>query len=212
METITLTVEPRQSFGKEEAGRIRRSGKVPGIFYSAGKQATSLTCDAREFHLKFDALEGAHLVQLSSSHPELQGKIVLLKEVQRHPLTSSLLHIDFYGVDVNKPIQVTVPLHFQGKAEGVTVGGTLQTLMRDLLVECLPGNIPEFVEIDVTSLKIHDSFHISDIALPSGVQAVSETNEAVVTVLAPVAAAPPPEESAVGEAPPAAAPAEAEKK
>lgn len=212
METITLTVDPRQSFGKAEAGRIRRSGKVPGIFYSTGKQATSLTLDAREFHLKFDALEGAHLVQLLSSHPELQGKIALLKEVQRHPVTSDLLHIDFYGVDTNKPIQVTVPLHFQGKAEGVTAGGTLQTFMRELLVECLPGNIPEFVEIDVTPLKVHDSFHITDITLPSGVQAVSETNEAVVTVLAPAVAAPAPEESVATAATPTSAPAEAEKK
>jgi len=189
METITLAVEPRQSFGKEEVGRIRRSGKVPGVFYSTGKSATSLTFDAQEFHLKFDALEGSHLVQLSSSNPELQGKIALLKEVQRHPLTSNLLHVDFYGVDANKPIQVTVPLHFQGKAEGVTAGGALQTFMRELLVECLPGNIPEFVEVDVTPLKVHESFHIADIKLPDGVQVVSEANEAVVTVLAPAAAA-----------------------
>lgn len=212
METITLTVEPRQSSGKEEAGRIRRSGKVPGIFYSTGKQATSLTFDAREFHLKFAGIEGAHLVQLNSSHPDLQGKIALLKEVQKHPITSNLLHIDFYGVDANKSIQVTVPLHFQGKAEGVTAGGTLQTLMRELLIECLPGNIPEFVEVDVTPLKVHESFHIEDIALPTGVKAVSETNEAVVTVIAPVVAEPTPEEDVTATAAPAPAPAEAEKK
>ena len=211
METIILTVEPRQSFGKEEAGRIRRSGKVPGIFYSAGKQATSLTFDEREFHLKFAGLEGAHLVQLHSSHPDLQGKLALLKEVQKHPLTSNLIHIDFYGVDINKPIQVTVPLHFQGKAEGVTTGGILQTLMRDLLVECLPGNIPEFVEVDVTPLKIHDSLHITDIILPSGVKAVSEMNEAVVTVVAPMVAAPAPEEETEGEEAPTTTPAETEK-
>jgi len=213
METITLTVEPRQTFGKGESGRTRRNGRVPGVFYGPGKQATSLSFDAREFHSKFAGLEGSHLIQLASSHPNLQDKIAILREVQRHPLSSDLIHIDLYEVDVNKPLKVTVPLHFLGKAEGVTAGGILQSLMREISVECLPRDIPEFIDIDVSHLKIHDSVHISEIALPSGIQVVFDTDEAVVTVVSQVAAASTTQAaSEAGTAAPSTTPVEAEKK
>jgi large subunit ribosomal protein L25 len=208
METITLAVEARQSRGKAEAGRMRREGRVPGVFYGPGKAPTPLSIDAHEFHTKLDGLEGSHLLQLSSSLPELQNKAALLREVQRHPLTSALIHVDLYEVDVTKAIQVTVPVHFVGKAEGVTLGGNLQPLMREITVECLPREIPEFVTVDVTPLKIHDSVHISDVPLPTGVKAVFDVNEAVVTISAPAAAAP----AATEETAAAAAPAAGEKK
>jgi large subunit ribosomal protein L25 len=213
METITLTVEPRQTLGKEESGRTRRGGRVPGVFYGPGKQTTLLSLDAREFHLKFAGLEGSHLIQLTSSHPDLQDKIAILKEIQRHPVSSDLLHIDLYAVDVNKPLKVMVPLHFLGKAEGVTAGGILQTLMREISVECLPRDIPEFIEVDVSHLKIHDSVHIGDVPLPKGVQAIFDVNEAVVTVVSPTTAAPAAQaEGEAGATVQPTAPAEAEKK
>jgi large subunit ribosomal protein L25 len=214
METLTLAVEPRQALGKEESGRIRRNGRVPGIFYGPGNQATSLSFDSREFQLKIAGLAGSHLIQLTSPHPALQDKIVILKEVQRHPVTSKVLHVDLYEVDINKTITVTVPLHFVGKAEGVTAGGVLLTSMREISVECLPRNIPEFTEIDISHLKINDSIHIEDIVLPPGVKAVFDTNEVVVTVTPPITEEVPaaPEAVEAGAAEQAAAPAEEEKK
>jgi large subunit ribosomal protein L25 len=101
-------------------------------------------------------------------------------------VTSELIHIDFYEVDVNKPLQTTVPLHFIGKPQGVTAGGLLQSLRRDITVECLPRSIPEFIAVDVSALNIHDTLHIEDLTLPEGVKAVFDTNEAVVTVAAPI--------------------------
>jgi large subunit ribosomal protein L25 len=215
METLTLAVEPRQTLGKGESGRIRRNGRVPGIFYGPGNQATSLSFNGREFQLKIAGLEGSHLIQLTSPYPALQDKIVILKEVQRHPLTSKVLHVDLYEVDVNKTITVAVPLHFVGKAEGVTAGGVLLTSMREISVECLPLNIPEFLEIDVSHLKINDSIHLEDIVLPPGAKAVFDTNETVVTITPPIAeeeapAAPEAEGAAAAEQ--AATPAEEEEK
>ena len=211
METIILAVEPRQLLGKEESGRMRRNGKVPGVFYGPGNQATSLSFDSREFQLKIAGLEGSHLIQLTSQHPALQDKMVILKEIQRHPVTSNVLHVDLYEVDINKTLTVTVPLHFVGKAEGVTAGGILQTLMREISVECLPRSIPEFTEIDVSHLKINDSIHIADIVLPPGVKAVFDTNEAVVTVTQPAVEAPTAAvEGEAGAAEQAATPAEGE--
>ena len=90
METITITVESRKGLGKGEAGRMRRQGRVPGVFYGPGKQAASLSIDAREFRTKIGGLEGSHLIQLASSLPELQDKIAILREVQRRPFCSML--------------------------------------------------------------------------------------------------------------------------
>jgi len=187
METVLLNVEPRQSVGKGEAGRMRRGGKVPAVFYGPGKAAALVCVDAREFLFKLAGLEGSHLIQLLSPQPEINEKMALLKEVQRHPVTSAPLHIDFYEVDVNKSIEVTVPLRFVGKAQGVTAGGSLQPLRRDITVECLPREIPEFIEVDVSGLEIHDVIHVADLTLPAGAQAVYDTNDAVVTVAPPVA-------------------------
>lgn len=205
METITLAIEPRQETGKGKAGRLRRKGKIPGVFYGPGKLATSVCFDAREYRLKLEGLEGSHVIQFSSPLPELNEKMALLKEIQRHPVTSQLLHIDFYEVDINKPIQATVPLHFVGKPEGVTAGGVLQSLRREITIECLPRDLPEFLEVDVSALKIYDAIHIEDLNLPAGTKAVYETNEAVVSVLPPTTVQEVPTE-AVPEAAPAAPP------
>ncbi len=188
METVILKVEDRQVKSKGDAGRLRRSGKVLAVFYGPGKMGAPLCVDAREFRLKLDGLEGSHLIQLNSPGSIVNEKLALLKEVQRHPVTSVPIHIDFYEIDVNKPIEVTVPLHFIGKAQGVTAGGVLQSLRREIIVECLPREIPEFIEVDVSPLALHASVHISEVPLPSGVKAVYETDDPVVTVSSPVAA------------------------
>ena len=105
-------------------------------------------------------------------------------------MTNEVLHIDFYAVDVTKPIQATVPLHFIGKAEGVTAGGILQPLCREITVECLPRDIPQFLAVDVSKLAIHQSIHMDELVLPAGVKGVYDTNEPVVTVLPPIAPMP----------------------
>lgn len=217
METIQLTVESRTDMRKGPAGRLRREGKVPGVFYGPGTPPFALCFNAREFRNKLMGLEGSQLLQLLSPAVELNEKVALLKEIQRHPVTSELLHVDFYEIDVNKPLQVTVSLHFLGKAQGVVAGGVLQSLRRDIMVECLPRDIPEFIEVDVSGLNIHDAIHIAELTLPAGVQAIYETNDPVVTVVPPLAEAKPVEAEAEGAAEGAApvegaAPAEGEKK
>ena len=201
MEIVVLNVEPREDKGKGPAGRARREGKVPGIFYGPGKDSTSIFLNAREFRTKLGATQGSSLIQLVSSATHLNDKMVMLKEVQSHPITRQFLHIDCYEVDVNKPIEATIPLHFIGKPEGVTAGGVLQSLYREITVECLPRDIPASVEVDVSRLKIHDAIHIADLILPAGVKAVYETNVPVVTVMTPVVEEKPVETVAEGETP-----------
>ncbi len=188
METVILKVEDRQVTTKGDSGRLRRSGKVPAVFYGPGKSSAPICVDAKEFRFKLDGLEGSHLIQLDSPGSAVNAKLALLKEVQRHPVSSAPVHIDFYEVDVNKAIEVTVPLHFIGKAAGVTAGGVLQSLRREITVECLPREIPEFVEVDVTPLALHGSVRISEIPLPTGVKAVFDTDDSVVIIASPTAA------------------------
>jgi large subunit ribosomal protein L25 len=211
MEEITLSVEARNDRGKGAARRLRRSGKVPAVFYGPKSTATPIAVDRKDFAAHVANLEGSHLIRFQSPAGDLQQRVALVREVQTHPVDGGILHVDFYEVDLTQRLQVTVPLHFVGKAKGVADGGILQPIVREMEVECLPSDIPQYIEIDVTALDIHDAVHLADVQMPPNVTAVFETNEAVVTVLPPTV-----EEVKVaateGEGEAAAAPAAAETK
>jgi len=185
MEEITLSVEARNDRGKGAARRLRRSGKVPAVFYGPKSTATPIVVDRKDFAAHVANLEGSHLIRFQSPAADLQQRVALVREVQTHPVDGGILHVDFYEVDLTQRLQVTVPLHFVGKAKGVADGGILQPIVREMEVECLPSDIPQYIEIDVTALDIHDAVHLADVQMPPKVTAVFETNEAVVTVLPP---------------------------
>ena len=196
METIKLSVEQRQERGKGEMGRLRRGGRVPGIFYGPSQDTVSVCVNTREFQYKVESLEGSHLIEFLSQTTDLNGKIALLKDVQHHPVTTEPLHIDFYEIDVKVPVQVGVPVHLVGKAEGVTAGGVLHYFRREIMVECLPLDIPESIEIDVTSLEINDAVRVEDLKLPSGVSALEDAQLMLASVAAPTVEAEAEEEGA----------------
>jgi len=185
METIELGVVLRDT-DKTSARQVRRDGKVPAVLYGAKRETTAVAVDGKEFETKIGSIEGTHLIRLTSSSSELGGRLVLVKEVQRHPVSRQLLHTDLYEVDVTAKIKLRVPLHFIGRAEGVELGGILQPIRREVEVLCLPTEIPDYLEIDVSALGIHDAVHISDLKPPEGVEIPYDTDEALVTVLPPV--------------------------
>ena len=220
METVELAVELRSNVGKGAARRMRRSGKVPAVFYGPKRPSTLIAVDAKEFSQKVSALEGSHLIRFRSSVEDIADTVALVKDTQYHPVSGDALHADFYEVDMAKKLRVRVPLHFTGKAAGVAAGGILQPVRRDVEVECLPMDIPEFVEVEVSALGIHDAVHVSELQPPAGVSFIFDTDFALVTVLPPtveevkVEEAVVPVEGAPAEAAPAteAAKPEAEKK
>jgi large subunit ribosomal protein L25 len=186
MEIVSVTVDKRSGVGKGPARRARAGGKVLGIFYGPNqKQAVALELDQKEFTKKLAVLEGSHLIQFESPAPELGSRMVLLREVQSHPVTGRVLHADFYEVDLTKKLEVSVALHFTGKPVGVEAGGILQPIVREITVNCLPTEIPPFIEVDVSQLGIHDSIHVAELTLPPGAEPVYETNFTVVTVSPP---------------------------
>lgn len=212
METVEIQIEPRELRGGNKARQLRRQGKLPAVFYGPKSKAVALEVDRKEFVSRVGDLEGSHLIRMKSASPLLANKVALIKEMQFHPVTGEVVHADLYEVDLTEKIQVKVPLHFVGKAEGVVRGGILQPVMREVAVECLPMDIPEFFNVDVTPLDIGHSFHIAELPMPEGVTAIYESNFTLVTVVPPTVEEAPAAAAAVpaeGEA--AAAPVEEKK-
>lgn len=196
METLEIQVEARDVKNKREARRLRRAGKIPGVLYGPRTPPVPVELNKKEFSSRVAGLEGSHLIRLKSESTALASKVALVKEMQYHPITGDVIHTDLYEVDLTAKIQVNVPLHFVGKAAGVVRGGILQPILREIEVECLPMDIPEFFNVEVSALDIGDAVHIEELQMPEGVSAIYETNFALVTVVPP----------SVEEAPAAAAP------
>ena len=198
METVEVSVETRQPGNKRDAGRLRRNGKFPGVVYGRGTGGVAVQVDGRELRTRVGHLEGSHVLRFKAAGSDLDGKLVLVKQVQYHPVTHAIAHIDFYEVDVTRKITVMVGLRFVGRAEGVIHGGVLQPIMRELEVECLPLDIPAEIEVDVSPLEIGHSLKVGEITLPANV-ANYTPDLTMVSVLAPTVSTLP-EEGVEGEA------------
>lgn len=209
METVEIAIERRTGSRKGAARRLRNAERVPAVLYGPKRTTTPVSVEREQFERRVAHLEGSHLLRLvhaGGTDPDLHGRMVLVREMQRHPVTGRVLHADFYEVNLTERLVVSVPLHFTGKAVGVVAGGILQPILREVEVECLPTEIPEFIQVDVTALGIHDAIHVSDLNLPEGVRAVGEATQTLVTVLPPTVEAKPVE--AAPEAVPEGVPAE----
>jgi large subunit ribosomal protein L25 len=214
LETLEIQVDPREKKRKRDAKRLLRNGKIPAILYGPKTAPVSLELNKKEFSHRVAGLEGSHLVRLKSAAPLLADKVALVKEMQYHPISGEVIHADLYEVDLTVKINVQVPLRFTGKAEGVVRGGILQPIVREIDVECLPLDIPESFNVDVSALDIGDAIHVEDLPMPEGVTAIYESNFALVTVVTPtVEEAPAPAaaaETAVAETAAPEAPKEGE--
>jgi large subunit ribosomal protein L25 len=185
LETLEIEVNARQPGTKHQARRLRREGKIPAVLYGPKVQPLALELNRKDFSNRVAGLEGSHLVRMKSASTTLADKVALVKEMQYHPITGDVIHADFYEVDLMARIEVSVPLHFVGKGAGVVRGGILQPIVREIQVECLPLDIPQYFDVDVSGLDIGDSVHIEDLPMPEGVTAVYDSNFALVTVATP---------------------------
>src|SRR5712692_9526405 len=211
METGELSCEKRATRPKGQNNALRRQGRIPAILYGPTTAPTALAIDLLELKARISAAAHTRIIKLKSSTSELDGKHVIFKDLQRAPVSGEILHADLYEVDLNRPIRVEVALKFTGKAVGVANGGILSPLERTATLECLPLEIPDSIEVDVTNVDIHDVIHISSVKFVGKVKPIFDTDYPVVTVLPPtvhevaVVAAPEVVEGAVVEG---AAPAE----
>ena len=201
MGEASLVVEIRTEGGKGMARRLRREGRIPAVVYGSQLAATSISLDPGQLE---SLIRTSHagvntLIDLSGA-AEVTGRTVLVKELQREPVRGSLTHVDLYEVDANARIRVAVPIHLSGTAEGVTMGGLIDHSLRVLELDCLPRAIPDEILVEVNALNIGDSLHVSDLALPDGVELVTHGELSVVSVVAPRAEEEPAASDALVEA------------
>ncbi len=182
--TSPLNAKIRTGSGKGPARRTRAAGLVPAVVYGPHlEKPLNIAVDAKETKAAIQTPKKMNTVLGLS----VEGKqlIVLLKEFQLDPVSKELLHVDFIDVRENDQVKVKIPLILTGKAEGVTNGGILSQIRRDIEVWALPAAIPEKIEVDVTPLKIGGSLHINEVKLPQGVTVKSSVNFTIAVVTAP---------------------------
>ena len=193
MEQRQLEVVLRAGRGKEAARRVRREGKIPAVLY--GRKTPTFHLAVKPEELKKILTSGAKentLIGLKVTGPgsdQVGAPVVMLKDLQVHPLTQSYLHADFYAVAMDEKIEIDIPIRLVGKAEGVKLGGIQQLAMREIRIRCLPTEIPEFLDVDISPLKIGDSLHVRDLAPPEKFEFVTERNFTVASVVPPISEA-----------------------
>ncbi len=205
METI-LEATTRETFGKNEARRTRREGKVPGILYGGdGREATAIAVAPKAL-LKILHSESGQNTLISLKLAGAGDTRVLVKDFQLDPVTHQVLHADFYRVAMDRAIQVTIPVTVHGEPKGVKQqGGVLEFIRREIIIECLPGDIPEHVDVDVSELMLHEGIRVRDVAVSPKWTAVTEGEAMLVHVIMPKAeeVAAPADVAAVATATPA---------
>jgi large subunit ribosomal protein L25 len=186
LEQIDLKAQVRKKTGKGSARTLRREGRMPAVLYGQKTDSIMLSIDIKEFELIVkNANVGSLLLKLQIQNGKTSTRPAMIKELQTNPVTGAFLHVDFYEIDMQRKINVSVPVVARGKSVGVENGGLLQIVRRELELLCLPTAIPEAIEVDITDLTIGDSVHVQEIALPGDVELTEETDFTVITVLAP---------------------------
>lgn len=179
----------RQDIGKGASRRLRREEKIPGVLYGGGKDPLSLVLEHKSISksLENEAFY-SHILTLKT---DAESERVILKAVQRHAFKPRILHVDFQRVRADEKLHMHIPLHFTGEevAPGVKDdGGMVSHIMSDAEVSCFPDDLPEFIEVDISGMKLNDILHLSDLKLPKGVELVSlahDDDKAVVSVHMP---------------------------
>jgi large subunit ribosomal protein L25 len=189
MKTIELHVEKRSTIGKNEARRDRAKGRIPAVVYGAKKPTVPISVDRKALTDAFRGGGGENAIFLLKLAGTEQARHVMIKQLQQDPVSRKPLHIDFVRIEMTSKIRVKVSVEIVGVAVGVkTEGGILDIVTREVEVECLPGNIPKHMPVDVTALAIGDAIRIaSSSSPPEGVTVVDDPEKVVVHVTHPTA-------------------------
>lgn len=200
MEEFRMKADIRSGKGKGPARKMRREGAIPAVLYGKDVAPLSLTISSRDWrNVESHARANAVIRMEVNDAAGVQERPVMVKSVQKAPIDQRILHIDFLQVNMERAVEVEVPIHFTGQPEGVVKGGVVEQHLRAVMVECLPGQIPEKIDIDISRLDIGDSIHVHEISIP-GVKLLDPPDVAIIGVTPPqaeekVAAAAAPEEA-----------------
>jgi large subunit ribosomal protein L25 len=186
MEQINFDVQIRTKTGSARARQVRRSNLIPGIIYGGNSKPTTIQADRKAYDRIYRQHAGESLIyhlNLVDDGKKVSDFPAVIKDIQLHPVTDEVIHIDFNRISLDKEIEIKVKIITKGDAVGVKRdGGTLEHLMWELDIVCLPTNIPHHLEADVTNLGVHDSIYVKDLVLPAGVRTKHDQESVVVTV------------------------------
>ncbi|MCK9603119.1 MAG: 50S ribosomal protein L25 [Candidatus Omnitrophica bacterium] len=189
MEEILLDVETREEIGRADVKNLRKKGFTPAVIYAQGKETLAVKISTHQLI----SMVHQHRLESMVVHLKLKGdtknksRACLIKEMQHDPVTGNIVHVDFNEISLTKAIKVNVPVVAKGEPVGVKLeGGSLEHILWEVEVECLPTDIPKDIEVDVSQLKIGDAIHIKDIVFPANIKVLSDPGAVVLSVMAPM--------------------------
>ena len=202
MKSLALSASPRTQTRRKGARKIRSSGRIPAIIYGRHNPPQNLEIDSKQFD---ELVHKAHteiiLVDLTVEGDAKPSRLALVQDVQHHPLSGHILHVDLHEVKADEKVSIEVPVEAVGVPDGVkNGGGTLEHVRFRVRVRCLPKDLPEQINVDVTNLKVGETLHIGEISAPAGVEILGDKKIPVLAVAAPVAEAAETTTPAAGEA------------
>ncbi len=187
MQKLEIQGAYREQNGKGPARQLRMKGYVPAVLYRKGS-CVSLQLSQKEVDRVVHSLSGRNnLITLQvTSEKGPATRMAVIKEVQRHPLTDTVLHLDLFEVAMDEPLTLKVPIEIVGTSVGIKAGGILQHGIRELQIQCLPAVIPDTIRVDITALEIGQAIHVRDIVFGEGIKRVGDTNPSVVSIIPPI--------------------------
>jgi large subunit ribosomal protein L25 len=187
MATIQLDSKKRTTIGKGSARKLRSMGRLPVILYGPEISPMMLSLDYKQLQkiLRGRSAESIIFDLRVDSNGKNNSKRVMIKEIQKDPVTRDYLHVDFYEISMEKELEVDIPVYLVNTPIGVSEGGILEHIRRELKISCMPKNLVDKIEIDVSGLDIGQSLHIEDISFPPGLKSIEDGNLTIATVVAP---------------------------
>jgi len=169
MGLINLTVYPRSTKGKNENRRTRSAGRLPAVLYGKDRESEMIELDAHDFGVVFGHLAGSGAIFSLQQEGAKEGSIALLREVQKHPVTDKLLHVDLFEIPRGVPVTVGVAIQVTGTSAAVKTGeGSVALSLDQVEISCRPSELPDFIEVDTSELELNDKIFVKDLTTPVG--------------------------------------------
>jgi large subunit ribosomal protein L25 len=182
MDRVKLQVRPREGRGSKDAKALRAAGDIPGVIYSATTDTQAIVVNARA--LRQAVSGGLHTILDVTLDGDGQTRPVLIKDLQLDPVRGRVVHIDLHEIRLDQVIQTVIPVHLEGHAEGVNMGGALNQPVHELHVDALPADLVDFISVDVSALEIGQSIRLSDLEAPPGVTFTDDLESTVIAAIA----------------------------
>lgn len=184
MEILELTAKMRTSAGNSPSRALRREGNIPAILYGPGTESVPLSITSLDLERALKKASASQIIfNMSVQNAQTGSRTAMIKDLQIHPMSRKFLHVDFYEISKDRKITVDVPVVVKGKAKGIEAGGMLQIIRRDIEVLCLPFEVPESIQIDISDLDIGDSIHVKDLKVAGNIEIPADTNYTILTIL-----------------------------